>query len=159
MSTLVIPDFGLRIVTISPTVLNNDAYDANDLIFDATAVTAAAAGFMNDPCAILQSITYIDENDNTAANLTFYIAATSTSFGTLDSAPNISAANVVATAIGSVAMASSVVADWGSAKVGHVGNIGLIVPIPFWVAMVSAGTPTHTTALGITVKLGLKRGP
>lgn len=145
----------MQYVTITPTVLNADAYDANDVIFDTTAIAGATRAA--DVPGILTSICYVDKDDNAAANLTFWFLSANVSFGTADSAPSISDANAL-NLLGYVSMASASILDVGGAKVGFVGNLWFpVIPATgtttVYVAMTSAGTPTHTTG-GVQVRLG-----
>ena len=137
----------LRDVTITPTVLNNDAYDANDVLFDTTEIPNACSA--KDKIVKLQGIAWLDKSDATVGNLTFWFFRANVSFGTKDSAPNIADADAE-NFIGSVAFASTLLTDAGGSKIGFLGNIGLICKPAsgtnnIFVACTAAGTPTLAT--------------
>lgn len=147
----------VRLITITPTVLNNDAYDANDVIFDTTLIPDAA-GAIDRPVELV-SLAFTDKADQTAANLTFVFLNSNVSYGTADSAPGISAANSF-NIVGQYVLASASILDHGNAKFAHVGNLGLIMKPEtghrrLYIAMASAGTPTYTTGC-IQIQLGFR---
>ena len=149
----------MRLVTVTPTVLNADAYDANDVLFDSTAVLNACGGV--DRPSILQSLCFVDKDDQAAANLVFWFLSANVVFGAADAAPSISDANALEI-LGSVPMASSLILDVGGAKAGSLHNIGLVVKpatgtTTIWVACTTAGTPTQTIG-GIQLRLGFIDG-
>lgn len=80
------------LVTVTPT-LDTNVYAGGDLVFDLTAI-AGAVREIGD-IGYLKSLTIIDKNAQGTA-LDIYVAQGSASFGTLNSAPNISAANIAA---------------------------------------------------------------
>jgi hypothetical protein len=146
----------VQFITVTPTV-DTSAYTANDVLFDSTAVAGATRA--NNTPAILESITWVDKDDNTAANLTFYFFSANVSLGTANSAPSISDANAL-NFLGHVVLASAEILDVGGAKVGTVRNIGLVVTpatgtTTIYVACQTAGTPTHTAG-GVQVRLGFR---
>jgi hypothetical protein len=146
------------VVTVTPTVLNSDAYDASDLIFDSTEIAAAVR--VAGGTAILQSITLIDKDDQKVA-MTLAFANAATDFGELDSAPNIDDTEIL-TVLGTVAVAVADYVDFGGASVATIKNIGLLMKAgaattSLYVAGVNgAGTPTYTTG-GLVLMLGFLR--
>ncbi len=127
--------------------LDTSAYTAADLLADVQAFTGVrAAGGRS----VLQSITIIDEDAQGVA-LSVIFSKTSTSFGTENSAPNISDANASAGILGFVPIATTDYID--------VRNIGLVLEsgadTNVYVGILNgAGTPTFTAA-GLKLKLGI----
>jgi hypothetical protein len=157
MSSIVALPDAYRLITVTPTVLNADAYDANDTLFDSTLVPNAVGAA--DRAARLDSICWLDKDDQTAANLVFWFLSANVAFGTADAAPSISDANAL-NILGAVPFASSLILDVGGAKCGSLQNIGLIIApasgtANIYVACTTAGTPTHTTG-GVQLRLGFR---
>lgn len=138
--------------------LDTSAYASGDLVADTQEIPGVmrVAGGQ----AVLDSIVILDEDDQGVV-LNFVFSQVSTTFGTENSAPNISDANL-ATAQGHVAFATTDYVDVGGAKIGTRSNIGLPMEsasgsTSLYVAIVNgAGTPTFT-ATGLKVKYGFRR--
>jgi len=147
----------IRYVTVTPTVLNADAYDAGDTLFDMTEIPNAT-GPGGAPC-VLDSITIIENADQTAAVMTLFFYDTTGTFGTADAAPSISdAANL--NALGSYAMPSANFLDVGGAKTAYAGNLGIPVrSLPgsrsIYFGAITAGTPTLATG-SLVFRFGFK---
>lgn len=143
------------VITVTPTVLNNDAYDASDLLFDSAEIAGAVRTVGG--CAFLESVTLLDKADQKVAlNLVFANAATD--FGTLDSAPDPDDTEC-ATVVGIVPVAVADYVDLGGAAVATVKNLHLLLKAgaattSLWVAGINgAGTPTYTTG-ALVLQLG-----
>lgn len=145
------------VLDVTPTC-DTLAYTAGDVLFDT--ITCGTVTRRNADVVVLESVTILDEDDNTAAALTLYFLDTNTSLGTINGAPNISDANA-RKVLGWVPVASGDWVDVGGAKVATVRNIGLTLKAAaasqiIYVAATCAGTPTQT-ASGIKLKLAFKR--
>ena len=79
-----------------------------------------------------------------------YFMSTSTSFGTLNGAPDINDANIAAGLLGRVDVGTADYSTLSGAKVASLKNIGLMVEVPattLWFAIVnSTGTPTFAAS-------------
>lgn len=145
------------VVTVTPT-LDTNPYASGDLLFDSTEIANAVR--VNGYCAILDSITIIDKDDQKVA-FTLLFADTATDFGTLNSAPNPDDTET-ATVVGWVPVTVSDYVDLGGASVACIRNIGLLLKAgaattSLYVAAVNGtGTPTFT-ASGLVLKIGLLR--
>ncbi len=133
------------------TVDAGNAYASGDLIADMTEIANAvdAAG----GSALIDQIALYDKNDQTASAYTLIFGASSTSLGSLNSAPNISDANGVGASAGlgvrTVPVASGDWVDMGGFKVA---TLRLNPPLKVRAAAAStsiyvgvvngAGTPT-----------------
>lgn len=141
------------IATITPVVLNSDAYDSGDVLFDTTEVGCAA--HFEGGVAGLNSITLLDKDDQKIAmTLVFFDA--NVSLGTKDSAPSISDTNAE-NVVGYLDIAAGDYKDLGGASVAVIRNVGLVMKAgaatrSLWVAAFTGGTPTHTTG-GLILKL------
>lgn len=147
----------IRYVDVVPTVLNADAYDAGDTLFDTTEVPSATS--VTGEGAILDSIIVIDADDQAAANMTLWFLDSNVTFGTKDAAPSITDANSNSV-LGSVTLASTAFLDLGGVKVATALNVGLIVKSAvasrsIYVAATTAGTPTQATG-GIRLRFGFR---
>lgn len=144
------------VITVTPTVQNNNAYDANDVIFDAVEIPLAVP--VAGGTAILDSIVVIDTADQKAQmHLVFMNAATS--LGTLDSAPDIDDTEVL-TVIGTVEVLAASYNDLGANSVATKTAVGLAVKAAsgtrsLWVAAWSTGTPTYLTGC-LKIQLGFR---
>ena len=132
-------------ITIIPTVLNNDAYDANDVIFDRTLLSHVSMTNHSGPLK-LEQIEFWDTNDQTAAILTFAFLNSNVTYGTADAAPSISDANSVFLA-GQYSAATAGQIDHTDFKYGLWNPNIIVTPAAgvLYVAMASAGTPTYLT--------------
>jgi len=128
---------------------------SGDLIADATAIAGAVR--VTGGRAILQSLTILD-SDAQGVAFSIYFMSTSTSFGTLNSAPNISDANLAAGLLGRVDVATADYTTLSGAKVASLKNIGLVIEVPattmYFAIVNSTGTPTFT-ASGLKLFFGL----
>lgn len=147
----------INVVSATP-VMDTSAYASADLLFDPVELVSAFR--VPGGNAIIDSVVLNDEDDNTAAGLTLVFTTASTTFGTLNSAPNISDANL-RNVVGHVAIVAGDWLDCGGAKIACVKNIGLPVKAAsgatsLYVAGVNAaGTPTFT-ASGLKLKIGFR---
>lgn len=146
---------GGRIVEVTPTV-DTSAYTAADLFFDTTAVASAVR--VSGGKVVLESITILDEDDNTAAAMTLYVLRSNASMGTINGAINVTDANA-REIIGVVPVASGDFADTINSRIACVKNIGLVVQpttgTTIYIAAACAGTPTQTAG-GIKLRLGFR---
>lgn len=141
-------------ITVVPTC-DTSAYASGDLIADTIEIPNAVS-FLGGT-AILQSV-HIQDESNQGVAFTIYISTASTSFGTINGAPNITAANQ-RNVVGHVNVATT---DYATAinsiKHGQVNNIGLEVQAnaastSLYMAIVNGtGTPTFT-ASALRIKL------
>ena len=150
--------FSIQHVNVTP-VCDTSAYTGGDTLFDTTAISNASRA--NDAPVILQSITILDEDDQTAANMTLFFLDANVSLGTVNSAPNISDANA-RNIIGTYVMASGSFIDVGGSKVAHASNLNMVMKPAsgtrtLYVAAMTAGTPTQT-ASGIKLRFGFLSG-
>lgn len=145
----------IRYVDVTPVVLNADAYDSGDVLFDVTEIVNACSK-VGAP-TVLMSVVAIDNDDQAAAVWVLWFLNASTTFGTKDSAPGITdAANLFN--MGYVTIPSASFLDVGGAKVACVDNINkILIPAAgtssVYVAATVTGTPTQTTG-GIKLRLG-----
>lgn len=145
----------IRYVDIIPTVLNADAYDSGDVLFDVTEIPGACSG-IGIPTRLV-SIVAIDQDDQAAAVWVLHFLNGTGTFGTKDSAPSISDANALFH-LGYVSIPSASFLDIGGAKVACVDNINkVLIPAEatasVYVAATVTGTPTQTTG-GIKLRFG-----
>lgn len=144
-----------KLITVSFTV-ETGGYSASDLLAD-TQEIAEAVDETGRP-ALLQSVTILDTDDQTAAAYDIYILDRDVSMGTENAAPSISDANAVAILGGPIAIAAADWKDLGGAKVAGKENIGKIVKPnsgrSLYAAIVNgAGTPTFASGV-IQVRFG-----
>lgn len=90
------------------------AYASGDVIADTQAIALGAR--VNDGKVILESVALIDKAKQAAA-ITVYFFSASTSYGTENSAPSMSAANMAANYLGHLDVATSDWKDAGNASV------------------------------------------
>lgn len=149
--------FDADLITIAP-VQDTSAYASGDLIADPVVITNAAR--VDGGKVILDSIQILDKDDQGVA-LSLVFTQVATTFGTLNSAPNIADADL-ATVQGHVAFATTDYVDLGGAKLGTKNNLGLLMEAPsgsrnLYAAVINgAGTPTFTAA-GLSIKFGFRR--
>lgn len=147
----------LDVITVTP-VCDTSIFASADLIADPVEIV----GFFRVPGgrAFIDSIVILDEDDQGAA-ITLVFTQVSTSFGTLNSAPNITDANA-RSMVGHVTFATTDFFDVGGAKLGTRSNLGLMVEgasgaTSLFVGVINgAGTPTYT-ASGLKLKIGVRR--
>lgn len=146
---------GGNVVQVTP-VLDTSAYTANDVLFGATEVAGAVR--VSGGRAKLVSLTWLDEDDQAAANIAIYITRSAVGVGTANSAPDITDANA-RELLGHIALASTELIDLTGCKFGSLENLNLIVEpttgTSIWISATTAGTPTHT-ASGIKINLGFE---
>lgn len=143
------------IITVTPTVLNADAYDAGDVVFDTTAITDAVR--VNGGRALLQSLVVADKDDQ-KAQLRLVFLDSDVTLGTADAAPSISDANALKV-LGTVEVLAADYVDLGGASVATLRSIGLLLEAAsdardIYVAAFTSGTPTYTTG-GLQLRFGL----
>lgn len=135
-----------KVVSVIPTVLNADAYDAGDVIFDAVQIPnciPSAGG-----SAILDSIVARCLADQ-KAQMHLVLMNAATSLGTKDAAPDIDDTEAL-TVIGNVELLAASYIDLGASSVLTKTAIGLPVQAAsgsrsLWVAGFTTGTPTYAT--------------
>lgn len=141
-----------KVVRITPTVLNSDAYDSGDVLFTMTEIANAVDE--NGGLARIAQIVIYDADDQTAAAWQLWFGAGSTTLAAPDSAPSISDANARGASAGlglrGLAVASASFIDAGGIKIATLVNTGLIVQAAadsksVYVGCVVTGTPTQTT--------------
>ncbi len=145
------------VLDVTPTC-DTSAYTAGDVLFDT--ITCGTVARRNGDVVVLESVTILDEDDQTAAAMTLYFFDSNNSLGTINGAPNISDANA-RKLLGWVPVASGDWVDVGGAKIACVRGINLTMKTDaasqiIYVAATCAGTPTQT-ASGIKLKLAFKR--
>lgn len=141
-----------KVVRVTPTVLNSDAYDSGDVLFTMTEVPEAVdavGGY-----ARIEQIVIYDKDNQTAAVWAIYFGAASTTLAAPDSAPSISDANAAGASAGlGLRGIANVTGDWldaGGLKIATLRNLGLIVQAAadsrsVYVGAVVTGTPTQAT--------------
>jgi hypothetical protein len=140
-------------ITSTPTVLNADAYDANDVIVDTTAITHNM--FNLGGTFKLEQIEFWDQADQAAAALTFVFLNSNVTYGTKDAAPSITDANGIAYLTGIYVGASAAILDQTDFKYGLWNPNIFVTPATstasplsvgtLYYAIASAGTPTYAT--------------
>lgn len=143
------------LITITPTVLNADAYDAGDVVFDSTAISNAVRLLGGQ--AMLQSVVVADKGDQ-KAQLRLVFLDSNVTLGTADAAPSISDANALKV-LGTVEVLAADYIDLGGASVATVRNIGLPIEAAsgstdVYVAAFTSGTPTYSTG-DLQLRFGL----
>lgn len=145
----------IQYVTVTMTTPTG-ALAAGDVYADTQIVAACTQA--NDVCAVLQSATIIDVDDQKAA-LTLVFFSANTSLGTEDSAPDIDDTEIL-TIQGHVVVAATDYVDYGANSVAFKGNLGIPVKPAsgtddIYMAIYGHSTSTPTYAGGaITVRLG-----
>lgn len=143
------------IVDVTP-VCDTSAYTAADVLFDSTAVAGAVR--VSGGKSVLESVTLLDEDDQTAAVINLFFLRSNVSLGTANAAISITDANAREIQ-GWVSLAATDFADLIASRVATKTNIGLVVQpttgTSIWVAAQCAGTPTQT-ASGIKLRLGFR---
>jgi hypothetical protein len=139
-------------IRIVPTVLNADAYDSGDVLFDFTEITDAidqAGG-----AGMIDKIVIYDKGDQAAAAWVLYLSPAVTALGVLDSAPNISDANAIGAAAGegieTFDVASTDFKDAGGIKVATLRDLKWTKKAAtdsrkLFLAATVTGTPTQAT--------------
>lgn len=136
------------IIAIVP-VCDTSAYGSGDLIADTTAIAGAVR--VSAGRAILQSLTIIDADAQGVA-FSVYLMNTSTSFGTINNAPNISDANIAAGLLGRVDVATTDYTTLSGTKVACLRNLGVCLEAAaasttlYFAIVNSTGTPTFTAS-------------
>lgn len=142
-------------VAVTPT-MDTSAYTANDVWFTATEIAAAAR--VSGGSTILQSVTILDKDDQTAAAVDLYFFDRTVTLGTINNAVTISDADA-AYYVGHVSIAAADWKDLINSKVACKAGIGLAMKAnatSIFVAAVTAGTPTNT-ASGVYLKFSFLR--
>ena len=146
---------GGRVVDVTP-VCDTSAYGAGDVLFPTTAITGATRS--SGGAVILDSVTLLDEDDQTAAIIDLYFLRSNVAFGTANSAPSITDANARERQ-GWVSLAATDFKDVVASKLACKTNIGLVLQpttgTTLYVAATCAGTPTQS-ASGIKLRLGFR---
>lgn len=142
--------------SITPT-LDTSAYTAADVLFDTTEIVNASP--YSGGTVLLDSLTVLDKDDQTAAAMTLFILDRNVSLGTINSAISITDTNAEAI-LGVVSVADTLFTDLINSKLASVKNIGLLCrpngsSRSLWVAASTAGTPTQT-ASGIVLRFGFR---
>lgn len=135
-----------QVVSVTPTVLNSDAYDAGDVIFGAVEIPNCIP--LAGGSAYLDSIVCRCLADQ-KAQMHLVLMNAATSLGTKDAAPDIDDTEVL-TVLGTVELLAASYIDLGANSVLTKAAIGLPVQAAsgsksLWVAGFSTGTPTYAT--------------
>jgi hypothetical protein len=131
-------------------VVDTSAYASGDLVADMVEITGAAD--VAGGSVVIDQITLFDKADQTASAYTLVFGSASTSLGTINSAPNISDANALASALRVVGVALADWVDMGGVKVATLRDVKLPLhcaagQTSIWVGIVNgAGTPTFTAS-------------
>lgn len=159
------PNFtNLRTVgPVTPTIDNNSAYAALDLISDTAVITDSAgrtAASAADQLCYCTGLSIWDRDDNTAYDLRIVFLSDSTSMGTINSAPNISDANGQII-LGTVLIAAADWYDFGGFKRAD-ADLSLLpkplipksgTPNVYYAIIAGTGaTPTYLTAAGLRLQ-------
>lgn len=136
-----------QVISVTPTVLNADAYDAGDVLFDAVEIPNCIP--LAGGSAILDSIVCRCLADQ-KAQMHLVLMNANTSLGTKDAAPDIDDTEVL-TVIGTVELLAASYIDLGANSVLTKALIGLPVQAAsgsrsLYVAGFSTGTPTYATS-------------
>jgi hypothetical protein len=146
------------VVTSTATIVDNNAIDAYD-VFATGSFTHSMFQTHGGPFKVEQ-LNYLDAADNTAANLTFVFMNSNVSYGTIDSAPDMTDANALFLTSHYV-LASASILDHTNFKFASVQPNIIVWPSAagsssaIYYAIATAGTPTPLTASPITVSLVL----
>jgi len=143
-------------VSVTPTC-DTSAYAAGDLLFDMTAISNAA--LTAGDTVLIQSLTVIDK-DAQAKAMDVYIGSGNTTLGTLNSAPNISDANIAANDLQLLCqIGTGDYATISGASVATIKNLALpvqSVTTTLYIGAVTQGAPTQT-ASGLVLRIGIVR--
>lgn len=142
--------------SVTPTV-DTSAYTAGDVLFDTTAIATAVR--VSGGSAVLRSLTLIDKDDNTAAQIDLVFLSANVSLGTVNAAPSITDANATKI-LAIVPVPSANFIDVTGSKVATVAGLDVrLTPdtgTTIYVAAIARGTPTQTL-LGIVLNLQLQQ--
>lgn len=143
------------LVRVTPTI-QTGAYTTGTVLFATTAIANLSPS--NDQGFLLESLTLIDGADQGAA-VTLHFFSSAVTFGTVNSAPAISDADMASSWLGSVDIATTDYKDVGGAKAACIKAIALnLIPgsgvRTVWVAAVVTGTPTYGSTSAITLGVG-----
>ena len=147
-------NFRTRIVRFTP-VVSTSAYDANDVLFDTTAVTLSDNTTAGARGTILTA-SIIDRDDEASQTITLYFLRSNVSLGTINSAPSITDDNA-AEIIGTCTVTTGT--DLGGCRYGETSGLVLPFELPaqtLFVAATTGGTPTFSNANDIRVRLSLQ---
>lgn len=130
------------VIAVTPTV-DASALDANDTVFDATAIAnAARASGLGTTLMAVDVICQADQK----AQLTLYFFDASVTFGTSDAAPSLSDADALKY-LGHVDIAAADYDDLGGVSVAQARNLSIpMIPASgtsLYVAATTTGTPTY----------------
>lgn len=147
-------NFRTKIVRFTPTV-DTSAYAANDVLFDTTAVTISNDSSAAARGAVL-SASILDRDDEASQTITLFFLRSNVSLGTINSAISITDDNA-AEIIGTCAVTTST--DLINSRYGETS--GLVIPFELtgptlYVAAITGGTPTFTSASDIRVRLSIQ---
>lgn len=144
------------VIAITPTC-DTSIYASGDLLFDLTAVANAVRA--NGDIAYIKSLTLIDKDAQGVA-MDIYVSTGSTTMGTLNAAPSISDANIVANQMQLLCqIATSDYATLSGAKVATLEVSRMVEAAAasrsiYIGAVTQGGTPTYT-ASGLVLLVGL----
>lgn len=135
---------------------DTSAYASGDLVADTQALSACLR--INDGTGVLTSFVLTD-TDAQGAALEVFVLSASTSFGTENSAPNISDANLAANMLGKFSIAAGDYYTVSGAKVAFKSGLGIPVKgasgtDDIYLAIMTTGSPTYT-ASGLVAKVGI----
>jgi len=151
-----IPSHGYASVAVTP-VLDTSAYATGDTLFDRTAIPGAVR--VAGASSILRSLSLLDKDDQTAAQIDLFFLSANVAFGTLNAAPSISDANA-AKILGKVSVLSTDFIDVTGSKIASLSGLNIIVTpdtgTSIYVAAITRGSPTQT-ASGILLNFGFEQ--
>lgn len=159
LATVAQVNFGGNVMVakqVIPTV-EAAAYSAGDVLFDTTAI--AGASRVAGASCVLRSLSLLDKDDNTAAQIDLVFLSANVSVGTLNGAPTITDANA-AKILAIVPVPAANFIDVTGSKVATVTGLDVrLTPdsgTTIYVAAIARGTPTQTL-LGIVLNLQLQQ--
>ena len=146
-----------KVISVTPTV-DTAAYASGDLLVDTASI--AAAFLEAGGSAILDSIDVIDLGSQSAA-FTIIISNTTTSFGTINAAPNISDANVGLVHLGQVSVAAGDYITVSGTTVASYTALGIPVQVAsgttlYFAVINGTGAPDYVTAGDLIFKFGFR---
>lgn len=135
-------------------VVDTSAYSTGETLFTDTQLTGVT--LTSGGSATLNSITFLDKDDETAATYDLFFFDRDVTFGAFNTTPGISDADMLFCQ-GRLNVPAASFFDVGGSKIASVANIGLTMKsntTDLWVACVVTGTPTYTAATDIVLNFG-----
>ena len=149
-----ITNFRTKIVRFTP-VVDTNAYAANDVLFDSTAVSLSSSTFGPARGTIL-SASILDRADTAEQTIRLFFLRSNVSLGTINDPINITDDNA-AEIIGTASVTTNI--DLIGSRMGEAQSI--VIPFELndqtlYVAATTGGTPTFTAASDLRVRLSLQ---